>query len=269
MGQGKRVWFAWIRVLRAASGLVEAGVCLTLALAVAGFFGGLHWALDLLAHFRLQALVVLGLAGSLLLCIRRRAPWGLAAVAGAVVLAATLVPHLRQEGSPPEPGTATLRLLGYNVMSQNPEKARVLAYFTEQSADVVLLMEVTAEWVDALAPLAQIYPHRMAAIRSDNFGMLLLSKTPLLDKETHTLSPGVPMMEAQLELSGRRLVIYGVHPVPPVGRQGSRDRGLYLDQLGSRIAASPVERVVVAGDLNATPYSAAFRRFARPAGLCQ
>ncbi len=245
-------------VLRTAAGLAEAGVALTGVLSAAGFFGNWHWTLDLLSHFRLQAIVSLAVGGVLLLALRRFR-WAMAALAGSALLAATLVPLILKPRQP-EGGNA-FKIVVFNVLSNNPHHRATLEFLQSEPADLLLLLEVTETWRDSLAPLAEVYPHEISEYRSDNFGMQLLSKSPLDTAELHALSPGVPMVELPLVVGGRAFTFFGIHPLPPSGKQNSASRDLYFEQLAQRIETRPGD-VVVAGDFNATPFASVFRKLA-------
>jgi endonuclease/exonuclease/phosphatase (EEP) superfamily protein YafD len=66
------------------------------------------------------------------------------------------------------------------------------------------------------------------------------------------------MVRVVVQISGRRVVCYGVHPLPPMSPAYAADRDELFRQLAERVRreAGPV---IVAGDFNATPWSHGMR----------
>ena len=70
------------------------------------------------------------------------------------------------------------------LLSSNSRHDRVVALLRDEQPDVVLLQEFTRAWRRGLAPVHDIYPHRHAFTREDNFGIALFSRHPLESVET-------------------------------------------------------------------------------------
>ena len=233
----------------ALAGLVLARVAMACA--------GQHWALELSTHFAFQygllALVVMaGFA-----CLARPLGVGLAAV----VFALHSGPLLELTGSSPERAASTpdvTRLLMANVRTSNANRRGLLELVESTQPDAVLLLEVSEAWLADLAPLDGDYPHRLAEPRGDNFGIALYSRRPLTDGRIVQLgAAGLPSIEAALEGSGLRLLL--THPLPPMGSGAAAQRDRQLEAVARR-ARELGPRVVLAGDLNATPWSPVFSR---------
>ena len=132
-----------------------------------------------------------------------------------------------------------------------------------------MVEEVNAAWVAELdAGLTGYLRLDTPTVRDDNFGMAVFLRRGLgLDGVTAELDAArVPRIDLRLDLAGRWVRLLGVHTMPPVGAAGSEVRAAQLETVGLlvRDAADPI---VVAGDFNATPWSAPFRRLLRDAGL--
>ena len=230
-----------------------------------GFLGRFHWFLDLFSHFRAQYAVGLAvLAAGFLVGRRRRA----AAVFGAVaVVNAGCVFPLYVGGAAPWPeGAPGLRAMLINVNTYGGDTGRVGEAIREASPDLVVLEEISAQWVDALSWLAASHPHTCLQPRDDNFGIGLYSRLPLSEREVVRIGrAGVPSIVAQVETGQGPLRLLATHPLPPVGAERTRLRNEQLSQLPEFINAN--EPWVVIGDLNTTPWNHAFRRLAANAGL--
>ena len=76
----------------------------------------------------------------------------------------------------------------------------------------------------------------------------------------------IPTVFAQVRLDGRMLNVIATHPMPPGEALLAQERNRQLDWLAGEIAGlnGPV---LLAGDLNAAPWSPVFRRFERISGL--
>ncbi|MEM1107966.1 MAG: endonuclease/exonuclease/phosphatase family protein [Planctomycetota bacterium] len=240
---------------------------------VLGLLGDRPWFLDLFSHFRLQYAAGLVIAVIGMLCFRK---WGTAGVfGGALVLNAVLIaplwlgperPDLRNTADIDRPG---LRLVAFNVLTSNRQKSAVIGWLNEGDADVMVLQEVNAAWVRQLDDRLDGYRRLPTdSIREDNFGMAVYLRegAEVSDIRTVTDPAGVPRLEMLLDLDGRPVRLLGVHTLPPVGGNYSWLRGEQLAEVG-RIVNASAEPVVVAGDLNATRWSAPMRRLLRDTDL--
>ncbi len=247
-------------------GLIEAcGVCVV-ACTLAGFFGGMHWLLELTTHFRVQYLVLLAVMSGLLFFGRRKRMAVLylsCAMLNAVVVAPWLIP-----ASKTKPVGDSLRLMVLNVHTANTRHDLVLEEIRRLKPDVLLLMEVDSAWVQALQGLAEIFPNRLIEPREDNFGIALFSRLPLKTPQVveWTGDSGVPSITAEVEVSGQSLFFIGTHPVPPASEGNSRLRNEQLVKIAETVSQQKLP-VVVAGDLNATPWSPHFQKFEKAASL--
>jgi len=241
-------------------------------LTLAGWCGAWHWTLDLASHFRCYWLLfaVLMLAETLRRHgVRPAGRWPIACLTVALVGNAwAIAPCYLPVVEPAAPPAARpLAIVALNVWARNRRTERTLAYLREQAADVVVLLEVSAAWGATLEELADLYPHRLVEPRSDNFGIALLSRTPLLEGRVVEFGgTGLPNVVARVRHEGTEVTIVGSHPLPPGGGRRARARDAQLAAIGGFVAAAPGP-CIVAGDLNATPWSHAFRRLLADGGL--
>lgn len=243
--------------------LVAIFAVLVAAASVAGHFGAVWWPLDVLSSFRPQYAVTLLVAGTLLLA-RRRRRLGVAVHAVALV-DAVLVSSLSVGGGAAGAGE-TLRVLTFNVHSSNDAYPAVVDYIRRTDPDVVFLHEATRLWEEALADAGlgyELVPGRDGLI----FGTLALVPPGARSRSLGFGVEGRRAVEVVLPLpGGGEMSLLGIHPVSPVSGNRSRLRAQQLDFAAEWAAGKPGP-AVVAGDVNATPWSAAFRRFEAGSGL--
>lgn len=250
---------------------MAATILLSLPL-VGGFFGRLHPAFDSLAHFRVHLATLLVLAALPLLLARSFRWQGLtaAALGGAAILTATGTSFPPS----PEPVQAALRpkdeiapvyrLMQLNLRFDNPEPGKVLSLIGRVRPDVVTLNEVSEMWSEKLALLARAYPYRILCEMDNRAGgVAILSIRPFAEEDTDggCHEGGTFAVEA-VDLGGRLVDIGALHlhwPWP-------FDQLRQIDDMAP-LLASMAETAILAGDTNATPWSAASARIADAAGM--
>lgn len=131
---------------------------------------------------------------------------------------------------------------------------------------ILVLEEISAEWISDLRTLTNVYPHSITQPRDDNFGIGVFSKLPLVEGEVCYIgSAGVPSIVATVDAGHSTFRLLATHPLPPGGREYSRRRDEQLELLPDYIQ-SPLP-VLLLGDLNVTPWSFHFRRLLARSGL--
>jgi len=234
------------------------------AVTLTGFTGRWHWLLDLTSHFRwyylLAALVWYALTS------RRRSRLATAWLAIAVgvnawaMLAYWLPAHRKADGGEP------LAMVSLNVRAENPDKQRTLAYLRDRNADVVVLLEIDDAWATALRDLESVYPHRVVAPQPGLFGIAVLSRVPLEAPRVVEPGGGSTTVITGLTRGKQGCLLMAAHPLAPVSGAWAARRDAQLAAMGE-LAAGESRPVIVAGDLNATPWSHGFRALAGPRGL--
>ena len=235
---------------------------------VLGFFGAWGWFLDLFAHFRIQYFWGLLVIGVWLLLLRRRA-WGVALLAFAVLNLAVILPFYLGKPQPRNHAAAPLRIMLINVNIQNGNHQNVIACIQAYDPDFIVLEEIGETWFNAVnTAIAASHPYHTVELRGDPFGIGLWSKHPFTATDIlYCGSFGVPSILAELDTPHGRCAVLATHPVPPIGPAYSQSRNAQLAELASRIRDTQRLPLVFVGDLNATPWCAAFRDFVRQSGL--
>lgn len=241
------------------------------AVSLAGSAGDLHWLLDLASHFRGLYLLAAGLLIAPAAWCHNRPALGLATVALAwnawLVLPYLPLPAVAQPAAVALRDTRPVRVVSLNVHLHNDHVDAVLDYLRERRADVVALVEVHEAWAPALAELADRYPHQFVRPRNDPFGVAILSAWPLFaPRAAHCGDAPWPALVAEIDRDGGRFTMVVVHPHPPLDAITDRQLNAHL-RCVARLVAAMSGPCVVAGDFNATPWSAPFRGFAAASGL--
>jgi endonuclease/exonuclease/phosphatase (EEP) superfamily protein YafD len=244
------------------------------AATLAGFAGRWHWLLDLASHFRWYWLTLALIAVAC--CWRRGGP----AVRCCLVVAllgnaGPLLPYWvpptaggAAVAAPPRPAAGeSCGLIVINVLAPNPAKSAVVEYLRSRDPDFIVALEIDAAWAEALAGLGDRWPHGVIQPQDDNFGIALLAKRPPQEHSVREFGGGgVPSIVATFTGASGPFTLVATHPLAPQSAGTARRRDAHLRSLADFVAASPLP-CVVAGDLNATPWSAAFRALVARTGL--
>lgn len=224
------------------------------AASLLGFAGEVWWVFDLFAHPRLQyapALVLVG-AGLVATGSTRAAAVALAiATLNAMVVAPLFIPAPAAASDGP-----SLTVVSFNVQVGNPDRPAVIEWVRSLDADVVFLWETSGPWREEFA--AADLPFLIFEPLQDGttIGGLVLTSGPadvaLLDTGDRS------SIEVTVSFAGEQMVVIGAHPYPPISRRYAAERDRQLEAVAAHATAVDGP-VVVAGDLNATPWSSALR----------
>jgi endonuclease/exonuclease/phosphatase (EEP) superfamily protein YafD len=241
-----------------------ATIALSLPL-VAGFFGSIHPAIDSFGHFRAHLAVLMVLCALPLLAgpLRRE---GLMAIAfGLAALTTTIeappIPGLGQVHAaftPKDPDQAVYKLLQLNLRFDNSEPERALSLIGRLRPDVITLDEVSPMWAAKLDLLSSAYPHRiLCPYPNRRWGVAILSSRPFaVDQEPRCFDRGA-MAVAALDLGGRVIDVAALHLAWP----WPFEQAWQIQNL-SQPLGTLTDTALLAGDLNATPWSAAVSEIA-------
>lgn len=252
---------------RRAAVLSRTGLGLLGVATLAGFAGGLWWVFDLFSHFRVQYVLAAALLG-IVLGLVRQPRWVIGALALAVANLVPIVPLFlpHAEAAAPASGDA-LRMLSFNVFGFNHQYDRMLEYVGRERPDVLVLLEVTPEWMPSIRRLASDYPYQWINAGTDVTGIAVMSRQAPRGSETVDLARhGVPSYLLTFEHPNGNLSVLGTHLSWPIGARASRIRNSQLAALAQFASAHP-GRLVILGDLNVTPFSPHFQRLLHDGGL--
>lgn len=242
------------------SGLAKASVVLLGLALVAGQLVP-SWPFELCSHSPLhQAALLVALAGGLAATKPRAPGWIGAALTLALANGAVVAPGLRGEDG--ASGDATLRVASLNVYFKSERYADAAAFLLGSEAEVLVLLEVTPEWVDQIEILRARWPHVVAEPRETSSGIMLLSRLPIERHEVIDLTgAGRVTLKVTVRSADGPVTLIAFHPSPPTtpGRARRRNDEMRAVALIARSAALEGPTLLV-GDFNCTPWSPVFRR---------
>lgn len=184
-------------------------------------------------------------------------------VAVALVLAIDLaLPAARDYAAAGGPARGpTLRVISYNWLGDNQNRSNIFRWLTEQSADIVAIQEYSPSEPGVAAGLAAIFPFQTKPAPD----LVILSRYPIVWERTRLVEEH-SIVTATIDVDGRRLTIWGVHPASLRSSWDLAARNHYLTSLAGLVtrATGPV---VMLGDFNATRWDPYFAAVVRRGGL--
>jgi len=241
---------------------VTVALCLGTLLAYGGRWS---WACELLVNFRTHFALLSGLV--LIMAITSR----LWRIAGVAVLAIgfnvwPMYGAFFGTATPPPPNARAVRVAEFNVNIANDNLAGIAAYLESLQADVVVLEELSPSKADQLAALLPRLPHRYLAEPDNVWGVVILSRWPLLAPQAARQNGQQFAARADVDLGDRKFRLYGSHLKWPVLPTTADVRNAQLQALGRELAECRTACVAV-GDFNVTPWSSHFRDVLQGAGV--
>lgn len=159
-------------------------------------------------------------------------------------------------------------LMMTNVLQDNRQYGRLLERVANEDPDVVIAVEVDDDWMRALEPLAETYPHVVRRPLNNTYGMVLFSRFALIDPRIEFLvEDDIPSIHTRVRLpSGVEIMLHALHPRPPepIHDQPSAQRDAELVIVGRTVAEEKEDLpTIVAGDLNDVAWSSTSQLFVR------
>lgn len=245
--------------------LLFASVMLAVCSAV-GWFGRYWVAADVFNHFvHVYGLCALFVFASAALRGLRLAA-GLAAAVCAVSAIRTAPYYVPQAEAGPAAGPS-VSIMAANTNYENRAAQLTIDLIRDwENPDVVVLPECNDRWRRALGPIAPDYPYALhTGITAQRYGVSVYSRHRLEAIDTGAW-PGLyrRIIAARVHHPSGAFTIVGAHP-----RSVHSETGLHVHdmRLLAECAAALPRPVVVAGDLNSTPWSPNFARLLKLADL--
>lgn len=230
-------------------------------MSLAAFLGRWVWWLDVLANFRAQYVVALSVLG-LVVSLSKWKKTGYVILGVALVNLIAVLPLFI--GSPPDPDASapSVRVMSFNLLSDNESYPDVIEYIESVDPDIVLLHEASRPWEVAMDSAELDY--QIVRPRSEDiiFGTLVLVRGDDVQAVSHGFEAGAPRaVEVTFVPEGwtTPISVLGTHPLAPTDPERASLRDAQLGFAG-QWAADRSGPHLVAGDFNATPWSWPFRR---------
>ena len=160
-----------------------------------------------------------------------------------------------------------ISLLNANVLMGNRDYQSLIRLIDQRQPDLVMLLEGSKDWEEALDRLDDKYPFRLSEPVPNTYGMILLSRLPMEGEIRHLLQPAVPSAHVKIRLEdGQVIDFYGLHPEPPLPGDDSGERDAELMQIGKKVRTAG-RAAIVMGDLNDVAWSHTSRLFKKASGM--
>ena len=180
-----------------------------------------------------------------------------AALLGLAPVALRTVPELTREVPMAHQGAARVRVLTHNVWARNTRPADTAQAILDARPDVVMLQEVDGSFRPMLAALRQHLAYGTTC--PPGCDLAILSRWPIADsdyflKDRAGRKFGPALLWARIAGPDQRPFTVVTHPYP---RPTSRDQALRRRAVAQALARIDRDPLIVAGDMNLTPWAAA------------
>ncbi len=235
------------------------------ALTFGSLLSPFYWLFDVFTHFNFHYLLGLAPCFILTLVLGRGRVFPILFVVALLVNAFILFPYFWPRSSPsttaPVLTTAPLRVMSLNVLTDNQEYDRIVAYLRETNADVVFLSEIEPTLSAVFREeLRDSYPHLYDESLEGTHGLAFISKQPFIRTETVALDErNHRFLTAELQWQGQSVKLYGAHPHPPLSPYWTRSRDEELRVIRGYLEQETQPHLFM-GDFNASPWSQPLRQ---------
>ena len=182
-----------------------------------------------------------------------------------VVNLITVAPYLSFD--PVEAARPGLKVVSMNLWARNRRTDAVIDYFRREDADIIVLQETSPHWVRALETLKDVYPHRIGQMDCQDMQyceVMVLSKKPWAEARAFLIDDtGAALVWARFPDSG--LTVATTHLNRPFWAGGVAQPE-QIEALAKHIRQLDGP-LILAGDFNAAPWSAAYTRLVEAAGI--
>ncbi len=160
-----------------------------------------------------------------------------------------------------------LRILQFNLYEHKSDPKALIALINQTAPDVLLFQEYDTEWEAILKPIETMYPHHGIFPRypkgHPDLGQYW--RTEAAPPEV-LAEAGLPAVKTAFLIENRPVTVFNVHTAAPFSPSRARRYQAQMPALARQVCQTPGP-VIVAGDLNAGPWSLPYRNLIRQTGL--
>ena len=228
---------------------------------------------------KIQILVLLLLVFSLafFLVENKTLPWSFVqfVLAGFIIYDVfLLIPYFpffpRDTQKIPPKHSPGVSILSINVYQFNQEYQRLIDLIKDLQPDLVLTMESSQDWENALSVLENDYPFHIKVARENTYGMHFYSQLPIGKSHVHYfVADDIPSIEAEIFISNHvKFTLFGVHPPPPspTEEETTKERDGEILSVARRVRQIN-DPVIVVGDFNNVAWSRSAKLFKKTSEL--
>lgn len=235
------------------------------------FWGHYFYIFELLSHFKQQYLFLFLLSiGFFSLFFRRKytRKWLIVSIIGFSLNALVIFPlYLAPTALKTPTENKQFSLLLSNVLTSNPSKQKLVKLIQQQQPTFVIALEIDTLWANVLKEIKTDYPYQRVIPRSDNFGIALYSKHPFDHIDIVDFANNdIPSISATVKIDGKEIRIIATHPLPPFNEMFTLEQKDHFQALAQYINRNKTP-IIVAGDLNTTFWSSAYKQLMTSSAL--
>jgi endonuclease/exonuclease/phosphatase (EEP) superfamily protein YafD len=156
-----------------------------------------------------------------------------------------------------------LRIMTSNVLTSNQRYDDFIDFVRSTSPEILVVMEIDLTWQQHLEPLKSLFPYTLIKPSTDNFGIAIFSKLPLVKPQEKYWGQGlavVTSLTADIMVLDRSVTLIATHPVPPSNDEYFNSRNSHMAEMSDFINKLGNEAIVM-GDLNMSMWSPYYRNF--------
>lgn len=243
-------------------------IFITIILTITAVFNNLRWGFEYTASFRHQYLFLQLILICLIPALKVKKQFLYVLLPFTLI---NLVPFLSFYIPADNSGEGkTIKILSANVQTTNEKYNLLVSLIKNTDPSVIVLSETDEKWIDNLRFLEKDY-YSIKHPGKYLHGMALYSKYPFTSEEIKYYSYyenlSVPMIFATINVKGKDLKIITIHPIAPKDKSCIIARNRHLLEAAEMIKKEKSSNIVLAGDLNITPWSYKFSEFLKISGL--
>ena len=238
-----------------------------------GLLGRVWWFFDLFSNFQAYYFIF-ALIALIYFLLRRK--WKLVLIPLAVILVSGWMffsVYIPRNSSSPvndkDYESAQMRVLFYNIFAYNNDFDGVANYVNDVNPDLFIVAEMVENSFNEIAKRIPEYKYKQwedgVSTGGDIafFSKIEPTKINVIDFNE---SFNLPWFRFEFTIKNKPLVVYGIHPSPPMNSELYKSRSVQLEKLAEQIKKED-SQVVVIGDFNTTPYSPVFQKLLSQSGL--
>jgi len=164
--------------------------------------------------------------------------------------------------------TDRIRVVSFNVWGENKDPEGTLEWILSQTPDIIVLAEVSVNSRVIARSLRDTYPYRVTCTPPHFCSTMIYSRWPL-DQAEGLGNPGpgrqsVSAVRARVRAPGGNFAVVAVHTVRPTSPEVLNSQ---IQEIAEVLRPQDRRSGIMAGDFNATPWSAVLQRMDRLSGL--
>lgn len=214
-----------------------------------------NWALYLVAQLRLQLFALSMLTAAIFGVLEYPKKFILIVSICALLNGRQIIPIYFPTGNKLPTNAQTLRVLQINLNSKNQEFQKVSSYIHRTNPDILLISELTPNWVKAFQKSLPEYPNVTCVPREDTYGIGVYSKSKFENAKIEYFGPaGHPSVTGTLGSLEKPVTILHTHIQGPVKDHFFEWHKEHFEKMTMNVLTMKTP-LLVSGDTNSNTWS--------------